>query len=36
MALVLAGRGLSDKTRTALVARAREKGWTRLLARLGA
>ncbi|MGK9230534.1 ankyrin repeat domain-containing protein [Inquilinus limosus] len=36
VALVLAGRGLSDETRTALIARARKKGWTRLLARLGA
>lgn len=36
VALVLAGRGLSDETRTALVARAREKGWARLLAKLRA
>ncbi|WP_395675079.1 DUF6438 domain-containing protein [Inquilinus sp.] len=36
VALVLAGRGLSDETRTALIARARQKGWARLLARLGA
>lgn len=34
VALLLAGRGLSGETRTALIARAREKGWTRLLARL--
>lgn len=36
VALVLAGGRLSDEIRSALIARAREKGWTRLLARLGA
>jgi hypothetical protein len=36
VALMLAGRGLSGEIRTALIARAREKGWTRLLAQLGA
>lgn len=36
VALVLAGSGLIGETRTALIARAREKGWTRLLAKLGA
>jgi hypothetical protein len=36
VALVLAGARLSDETRGALIARAREKGWTRLLAKLGA
>lgn len=36
VALLLAGKGLSSETRTALIARAREKGWTRLLAKLGA
>ncbi|MGO1080471.1 DUF6438 domain-containing protein [Inquilinus sp. CA228] len=36
VALVLAGARLSDETRDELIARAREKGWTRLLARLGA
>lgn len=35
VALVLAGAGLSNETRSALVVRAREKGWTRLLAKLG-
>ncbi len=36
VALMLAGRGLSGETRTALIARAREKSWTRLLAKLAA
>ncbi|MGF6228152.1 hypothetical protein QFZ27_002107 [Inquilinus ginsengisoli] len=35
VALVLAGARLSDETRSALIVRAREKGWTRLLAKLG-
>ena len=35
VALVLASRELSGETRTALIERARKKGWTRLLAKLG-
>jgi len=36
VALVLAGKGMRDEIRTALIARAREEGWTRLLAKLDA
>ncbi|TSD84558.1 ankyrin repeat domain-containing protein [Mycobacterium sp. KBS0706] len=35
VALVLAGARVSGETKTALIARARVKGWTRLLAKLG-
>ncbi len=36
LVLLRASGTLGDETRSALIARAREKGWTRLLARLGA
>ncbi|WP_343715394.1 ankyrin repeat domain-containing protein [Inquilinus sp.] len=36
VALLLTGEGLGDQTKGELIARARKKGWTRLLAKLGA
>lgn len=35
VALVLASKGMRDEIRTALIVRAREEGWNRLLAKLG-